>query len=118
MSTYRRGHCGMIRKLRNDSHDTVRGLETAKPGGPRRATVRLAMVLLSVAAAAAASPMAARAQVHISNDVSTNVFSDGITQGTVGQGTLHLVQPFSTPAGSGKSIRLENVVLHFTNMPL
>ena len=121
MNMYWQGYCGMIRKLRSDSHGTVRGLETAEPGGHRPAArARLAsMILLSVAAMAAMSPMAAQAQIHISNDVSTNVFSNGRTQGTVGsQGTLHLVQPFRTPAGPGKSINLENVVLHFTNMPL
>ncbi len=112
----------MIRKLHNDSHGAVRGLETSEPGGRRpaaRARRDSMVLLMTVAAMAAMSSMAAQAQIHISNDVSTNVFSNGITQGTVGsQGTLHLVQPFRTPAGSGKRINLENVVLHFTNMPL
>ncbi len=120
MGAHWRENRSMISEIRNDSHGThgtVRG--TGRPGPAARA--RLACLALPCAAAMAAmSPMAAQAQVHISNAVSGtgNFFVDGPTQGTASsESTFHLAQPFTTPAGSG-NIPLRNVVLHFTSMPL
>ncbi len=88
------------------------------PPGPA-ARARLACLALPCAVALAVmSPTAARAQVHVSNDVAGNFFVDGPTQGSASsESTLHLAQPFTTPSGSG-GIPLRNVVLHFTSMPL
>lgn len=113
MDTHRRG-APMISEIRNDPHGTGRGGRT---GVAARARLTC-MALPCVAAMAAMSPMAARAQVHVSNDVRGNTFVDGTNQGTSSnEATFHLVQPFTTPAGSG-GIPLGSVVLHFTSMPL
>ena len=116
MGAHWRENRSMISEIRNDSHGTVRG--TRRPGPAARA--RLACLALPCAAAMAAmSPMAAQAQVHISNapnHVTGNAFGSQESADS-GEVTLHLVQPFTTPAGSG-NIPLRNVVLHFTSMPL
>ncbi len=115
MGAHRRENRGMVSGIRNGTRGTARG------AGRRRAAAgaRLACLALPCAVAMAAMPpMAARAQVHVTNAVAGNAFVAGPTQGSgSSESTLHLAQPFTTPSGSG-GIPLRNVVLHFSSMPL
>ena len=104
----------LARAVRNRSWRESR----SRPRG-KGAAGRLPLALLSVAIAVAAmSQTAVQAQVYISNNVPDNAILQGKTSGTVGsQGTLHFVQPFTTPAAiPGRPFVLESVVLHFSRL--